>query len=65
MILSYLYPVGKLFLVQELTLGVDMDILIAQVRRGTMHPKFNLNEVRTHELQIMNSTFHAPETLPL
>ena len=31
----------------------------------TKHPKFDLTGVRTHDLQIMNSIFHIPETLVL
>ena len=31
--------------------------------RNAMHPKFDLTWVRTHDLQIMNSTFHVPEML--
>ena len=30
-----------------------------------MHPKFDLTEVQTHDLQIMDSTFHVPEELVL
>ena len=30
-----------------------------------MHPKFDLIEVQTHDLQIMGSAFHAPEMLVL
>ena len=33
--------------------------------RSTEHPKFNLTGVRTHDLQVMDSTFHVPETLAL
>ena len=25
------------------------------------HPKFGLTGIQTHDLQIMNSTFHVPE----
>ena len=31
--------------------------------RNMTHPKFDLTEVWTHDLQIMKSIFHAPEML--
>ena len=31
--------------------------------RRTLHPKFDPTEVQTHDLWIMNETFHVTETL--
>ena len=46
---------------------IGNDILLAyfiywfksNLDRNTMHPKFDLTEVRTHDLQIMDSIFHV------
>ena len=35
------------------------------LNRSTMHPKVNPIGVRTHDLQIMDSSFCVPETLAL
>ena len=39
-------------------------ILLVKYNLGSSatHPKFDLIRVRTHDLQISNSTFHVPET---
>ena len=33
--------------------------------RITTHPKFNPTRVQTYDIQIMETTFHVPETLAL
>ena len=46
---------------------VDQDEFEYDLGKSTtyMYPKFDLKRVQTHDLQIINSTFHVHETLVL
>ena len=39
--------------------------LTYDLNKYVTHPKFDFTEVQTHDLQIMDSTFHVPEMLAL
>ena len=39
----------------------DIFLVVYDIDRSTTHPKFDPTRVRTHDLQIVNITFHIPE----
>ena len=53
------HPVNMHWLSGTLTDALVIDIFVSSLGRTT-HPKFNPTGVRTHDLWITNSTFHAP-----
>ena len=47
------------------TLNFDWLIYLVQVGRNTTHPKFDPTGFRTHDMQVIDSTYHVPEMLIL
>ena len=43
----------------------ESDIISKDHESPSTHPKFEPTGIRTHDLQIMDNTFHVPETFTL